>query len=343
MRVVGGISHSEGRVDMRNILNLDINPVKTLSCARAAFLTAPSLVSSLAAKNISIYEIGFYVTIDCANSPPAALLDDLDRYLVVDGARIRYRDAGQGAVVLMVHGWTLDLDMWEPQAAALRDSFRIVRLDRRGFGLSSGRPAPAKDISDIGALCEHLGIRRVALVGMSQGVRAVLGFASVARDMISCLILDGPPDIGRQGPAAEDDLPLDYFRSLIRTEGISAFRREWAKHPLVSLSTADLRVRELLAAMIMRYPGNDLVHPAVTADLPPSAFAIDAMQVPMLVITGEHEMAQRTRAANDLAARAPRATRAVIGAAGHLPNLDNSMEYNAVLRAFLQRHASPFR
>jgi hypothetical protein len=33
----------------------------------------------------------------------------------------------------------------------------------------------------------------------------------------------------------------------------------------------------------------------------------------------------------------------VIHAAGHLPNLDNSIEYNAVLRAFLQRHASPFR
>ncbi len=63
----------------------------------------------------------------------------------------------------------------------------------------------------------------------------------------------------------------------------------------------------------------------------------------MLVITGEHEMVQRTRAANDVAARSPGAKRAVIHAAGHLPNLDNSMEYNAVLRAFLQRHASPFR
>lgn len=284
------------------------------------------------------------MTTGCTNSPSApALVDDFDQYLVVEGARIRYRDAGQGPVVLMVHGWTLDLDMWEPQVAALRDSFRIVRLDRRGFGLSSGRPAPAKDISDIGSLCEHLRIGRVALLGMSQGVRTVLGFASVAGEMTSCLILDGPPDFGCKTPTAEDDLPLDYFRALMRTEGIGAFRREWLKHPLVSLSTADLRVRELLAAMIMRYPGNDLVDPAVTADLPPSAAAIDAMPVPMLVITGEHEVARRTRAANDVAARSPGAKRAVIRAAGHLPNLDNSIEYNAVLRAFLQRHASPFR
>jgi 3-oxoadipate enol-lactonase len=284
------------------------------------------------------------VTIDCTNSPSAAaLVDDFDQYLVVEDARIRYRDSGQGPVVLMVHGWTLDLEMWEPQVAALRDSFRTVRLDRRGFGLSSGRPAPSKDISDIGALCEHLKLRRVALLGMSQGVRAVLGFASIAREMTSCLILDGPPDIGDQAAPAEDDLPLDYFRALIRTKGIGAFRREWVKHPLVSLSTADLRVRELLEAMIMRYPGNDLADPAVTADSPDSAAAIDALPAPMLVITGQHETAQRTRAANDLAARSPGAERAVIHAAGHLPSLDNSIEYNAVLRAFLQRHASPFR
>jgi 3-oxoadipate enol-lactonase len=287
---------------------------------------------------------GPHVTTGCTSFPSApAPLDNFDQYLAVEGARIRYRDEGDGAVVLMVHGWTLDLEMWEPQVAALRDSFRIVRLDRRGFGLSSGRPAPAKDVSDIGSLCQYLGIRRVALVGMSQGVRAVLGFASAAREMISCLILDGPPDIGQQSPTAEDDIPLDYFRALMRTQGIGAFRREWARHPLISLSTTDRHARELLQAMIVRYPGNDLADPAVNEDPPPGASANDAIDVPMLVITGGRETAQRTRAANALAARTPGAKRAVIHAAGHLPNLDNSIEYNAVLRAFLQRHASPFR
>ena len=282
--------------------------------------------------------------VGCTSFPSAAASrDNLDRYLDVEGARIRYRDEGCGAAVLMVHGWTLDLEMWEPQVAALRDGFRIVRLDRRGFGLSSGRPAAAFDVSDIRSLCRHLGIRRVALLGMSQGVRAVLGFANVARELISCLTLDGPPDIGQQSPAAEDDIPLDYFRALMRTQGIGAFRREWAKHPLISLRTTDLHARELLEAMIMRYPGNDLAEPAVAEDFPPGASANDALQIPMLVITGEQETAQRTLAANALAAQAPGAKRAVIRAAGHLPNLDNSIEYNAVLRAFLQRHASPFR
>jgi pimeloyl-ACP methyl ester carboxylesterase len=57
-----------------------------------------------------------------------------DSFLPVDGASLRYRDEGQGQPVIFIHGWTLDLDMWEPQVAALSGAFRIIRHDRRGFG-----------------------------------------------------------------------------------------------------------------------------------------------------------------------------------------------------------------
>ena len=52
---------------------------------------------------------------------------------------------------MFVHGWTLDLDVWEPQAT-LAAELRVVRYDRRGFGLSSGRPSLSKDVSDLGTL-----------------------------------------------------------------------------------------------------------------------------------------------------------------------------------------------
>jgi pimeloyl-ACP methyl ester carboxylesterase len=43
---------------------------------------------------------------------PSSLAPDQDLYLWVEGARLRYRDAGSGPAVLLIHGWTLDLDMW---------------------------------------------------------------------------------------------------------------------------------------------------------------------------------------------------------------------------------------
>jgi pimeloyl-ACP methyl ester carboxylesterase len=276
-----------------------------------------------------------------ANQPSiAGEGQDPDRYFITDGARLRYRDEGRGPPLLLMHGWTLDLEMWEPQVAALSGEFRVVRLDRRGFGLSSGRPSIIQDIADIGSLCAHLEIGRAALVGMSQGVRAVLGFALSAPHRIACMILDGPPGDGRKIADPQSDVPIDFYRSLIRTHGMAAFRREWARHPLVSLITADPHMHEILHAVIKRYPGNDLAESG-SGDAARSYPAMGPIDAPMLVITGDHDLPSRVQAANDLVQHSPNAERAVIQGAGHLANLDNANDYNAIVRAFLKRHAAP--
>jgi 3-oxoadipate enol-lactonase len=271
-------------------------------------------------------------------SPPVAPVSEpfADRYLTLPGAVLRYRDQGHGPAVLFVHGWTLDLDMWEPQIPALQETFRVIRFDRRGFGLSSGRPGLTHDIEDIEALCRHLAIKHIALIGMSQGARAVLGFASASPNRISCLILDGCPDYLHSN--AQDELPLDRYRELVRTHGINAFRREWLAHPLAKLITNDWRQRELLAAMIARYPATDLVDSSVDEAMPRSQ-AIADIRAPVLVITGQHDLPSRAAAADALVGRLAVAQRAVIPAAGHLSNLDNPLHYNAIVRAFLERHA----
>jgi pimeloyl-ACP methyl ester carboxylesterase len=145
-----------------------------------------------------------------------------DPYLEINGEHLRYRDEGRGRAVLLVHGWTLDLDMWGEQAAALASEFRVVRLDRRGFGLSSGLPSPARDQADVLALCEHLGLDSIAMVGMSQGAGVVLEFARSYPQMISCIVLDGPPQLAaRDGTFGSPDIPYTYYRGgdLIDREG----------------------------------------------------------------------------------------------------------------------------
>jgi 3-oxoadipate enol-lactonase len=266
-----------------------------------------------------------------------------DRYFASDGARLRYRDEGRGPPVLMVHGWTLDLEMWAPQVAALRDEFRVIRLDRRGFGLSSGRASISQDIADLDSLCGHLALERVALVGMSQGARAAVGFALTAPGRVSCLILDGPPPDGRKISGAEADVPLEHYRALLHTHGIAAFRREWTLHPLASLRTADPRMHEILNAMIQRYPGTDLAESAGGGDAAAPWPGIGGVDAPVLVITGDHDLPSRIKAADELAQQRPDTARAVIRAAGHLANLDNPNDYNAAVRAFLARHAAPLR
>src|SRR5204863_9400508 len=147
-------------------------------------------------------------------SPPAAPgARSADRYLSADGARLRYRDEGQGPPVVLVHGWTLDLEMWDPQVDALRSAFRLVRLDRRGHGQSGGMPVPGHDALDLAALCRHLALARVALLGISQGARGVLGFVAADPALVSCLVLERLP-VFDVDPGAEVDLPIADYPSL---------------------------------------------------------------------------------------------------------------------------------
>jgi 3-oxoadipate enol-lactonase len=259
-----------------------------------------------------------------------------DRYFLRNSVKLRFRAEGDGPAVLWLHGWTLDLQMWDLQAQALRDQFRVIRLDRRGFGLSAGRPSVEQDVHDVAALCSLLGLERVALVGMSQGARAAVAFAQAMPAPVSCLVLDGPPNF----ESTRSEVPLAHFRELVRAQGMEAFRCEWRRHPLAQLRTNNPKVQATLEAMIARYPGRDLLGPPVEAAAIRTPADLKSLQTPTLVLYGDHESRARALAARALASRLPNAEHAVIADAGHMPNLDNPQRYNATVREFLQRHAA---
>ncbi len=267
-----------------------------------------------------------------AGAPP-------ERELQRPGARLRFRDSGAGPAIVMIHGWTLDLDMWEPQVSALSDAFRIVRLDRRGFGLSSGRPSLAEDTGDILALCEHLQLRSTAVLGMSQGARVAAQLAAEAPGLLACILFDGPPAalLHAGAAVAEEEIPIASYRTLLHSSGIEAFRTQWRRHPLVQLRTGHAPAHELLQRMLDRYPAADLR--AAQPDPMPALPPVESMGTPALVISGELDLPGRVRFADALAAALPRCERAIVPDAGHLPNLDNPTFYNALLRRFLQCHA----
>ena len=86
---------------------------------------------------------------------------------------IFYEDWGQGAPVVLIHGWPLDHTMWEHQAMALAQAgYRVIAYDRRGFGRSS-RPWDGYDYdtlaADLNALLTELDLTGVTLVGFSMG------------------------------------------------------------------------------------------------------------------------------------------------------------------------------
>lgn len=262
----------------------------------------------------------------------------MDLYLDTEGARLRYRDEGRGSPVIFVHGWTLDLEQWDFQAAALLSDFRIIRYDRRGYGLSTGSPSTNADCADLLTLYEHLDLGPAGLLGMSQGARVALQFATFHPERVSSLILDGPPYLGPMNLATANDVPYQHYRGLAQTLGIAAFRREWREHPLVRLINPDPRANELLTRILARYPGRDLTEPAAFAG-DPVEFDLASFDKPTLVFNGKFDSDSRKRFARHLMSQIPGAEYVEIPEAGHLSNLDNSPVYTDHLREFLKRHA----
>ena len=255
-------------------------------------------------------------------------------------ARLRFRDEGAGPPVVFIHGWTLDLEVWNPQAAAFKGSLRVVRYDRRGFGLSEGTPGSAADGVDLGRLLDHLQLGPATLVGLSQGARVALAFALKFPERVAGLVLDGPPDeIGDPETAGDEDFSIAEYRQLVREQGVDAFRRTWRAHPLMRLHARDAAARELLDRMLARYPALDLRGPAASPAPPAGADALARLRRPVLVVNGEFDTPIRRRAGEALARTLPLAERVVVPGAGHLPNLDNTNAYNEAIQAFLRRQS----
>jgi non-heme chloroperoxidase len=84
-----------------------------------------------------------------------------------------YEDVGNGAPVVLIHGWPVSQQMWEYQTLALASKgYRVISYDRRGFGQSS-KPWDGYDYDtladDLKGLLDGLDISNATLVGFSMG------------------------------------------------------------------------------------------------------------------------------------------------------------------------------
>ena len=112
-------------------------------------------------------------------------------WAAVNGARIYYERSGTGPDVVLIHGFSLDHRMWEPQVARLTKNFRVTRYDVRGFGRSSPVSSGHDAVADLVGLMDHLRIRRAHVVGMSMGGTIATDFVLTHPDRSASLVLIG--------------------------------------------------------------------------------------------------------------------------------------------------------
>jgi pimeloyl-ACP methyl ester carboxylesterase len=118
-----------------------------------------------------------------------------------NGATIHTRIGGQGAAVVMLHGFADTGDMWALPATALAGAHTIVAPDLRGMGLSS-QPAGGYDkktqARDVAGVLDALKIDRVTVVSHDIGNMVAYAFAAQFRERVTrWVVMDAPlPGIG---------------------------------------------------------------------------------------------------------------------------------------------------
>jgi pimeloyl-ACP methyl ester carboxylesterase len=258
----------------------------------------------------------------------------------INGESIYYEVEGSGEPLVLIHGWSLNLRMWDKQAHAFSSRFKVIRYDRRGFGKSSGDEDLSWDVADLDGLLDSLGVKRAHILGMSQGGRVALGFAKSHPDRVSSLILhatsapDGFP-LQWNGP---DRTSFEEWGKLAREQGMDAFRRVWAQHPLMHLPPNRAAARATLDEIFAAYRGTRFLNPAQPSGPGPVPTMEDLQRIkaPTLVIHGSDEVPFLQLVAHALAYYIPDARLAVIAGGGHMVNLIEPGRYNGTILTYLK-------
>lgn len=159
-------------------------------------------------------------------------------FIEVAGVRLRIRDTGprDAPVIILLHGLGSSLDTWEAWARTLSATYRVIRFDLPGFGLTGADPtgdySDARSVAVLGALLDALAIRRATVGGNSMGGKIAWMFAAAHPERVDRLILVSPDGFASPGfeygkrpvlPAVARLLPYTLPKWLLRMSLVPAY------------------------------------------------------------------------------------------------------------------------
>jgi epoxide hydrolase 4 len=118
-----------------------------------------------------------------------------ERTVDVDGVRFFVREAGDGAPVVLLHGFPQTGDCWRSVAASLAGRQRVIVPDLPGFG-RSGRPRSydaASVASALARFCEAVGAARATIVGHDWGGSLAFALALGHPETVERLVVSNAP------------------------------------------------------------------------------------------------------------------------------------------------------
>ncbi|AZN98811.1 alpha/beta fold hydrolase [Mesorhizobium sp. M9A.F.Ca.ET.002.03.1.2] len=135
-----------------------------------------------------------------AASPKRALSQEIRRCTTPDGVGLAYALSGQGLPLVRAAHWMshLELDwdspVWKHWIEGLSTNYQVMRYDQRGNGLSDRYPADLSFdamLADLESIIDAAGLRRVFLLGISQGCAVSIAYAVRHPERVAGMVLYG--------------------------------------------------------------------------------------------------------------------------------------------------------
>lgn len=112
----------------------------------------------------------------------------MQQSILYKDVEVVYNDLGQGACILLLHGYLETAEVWDSFAGRFLDRFRVITMDLPGHG-GSGTWGKAHSMDDLaGSVCAVLnkaGVDKVFLVGHSLGGYVAMAFADLHPGLLS--------------------------------------------------------------------------------------------------------------------------------------------------------------
>ena len=258
-------------------------------------------------------------------------------YLETNGARIAYDVAGSGAPVLFVHAGVANRSMWDDQVEALRDAYRVIRHDTRGFGETETDAVAFSNRADIATLLDHLGESSAHIVGLSRGGQIALDFALEFPERVRSLTVVAGGVGGYESPAELPDETWEAVEAMEQAkdwEALSDWETAfWADGPGQSPDRVPPVRRRVHDWVLTNYRAEKTEGEPQPLD-PPAETRLAELRAPLLVMLGTLDDPGTVDSMRHLVASVPGA-RLEEFVSAHMVNLEHPDRFNRVLRAFL--------
>jgi pimeloyl-ACP methyl ester carboxylesterase len=253
----------------------------------------------------------------------------------INGMAMNYQEKGSGEAVVLLHGFPLDLRVWDDQREALSDRYRVITPDLRGFGGSRSSEAFTMEslADDMHALLEALGALPCVLGGLSMGGYVALAYAKkYPSDLRGLMLIDtraeGDTPEGRQGREKMIELAKTSGAKAVADSMMPKMRSEQTAQTRPAVVH---RLREIMEAC----PALTTQHAmAAMRDRADQTANLASIAVPTLIIVGEHDAITPVNMAENMK-RIPRSALQVIAGAGHMTSMEAPGRVSEVMRGFL--------